>query len=209
MQMPDDDGLRWAGMLHNIGRVGGDNIVNESATAAAGSDANEGAAAMFKAIAKRFKLDNATTRQVCFLLANQDRPWDYRSSWSDPDVRRWVRDVDPYLEALLRFARATVATAAPEDPAKAQARLEELTERIEALEAEQTLRARLPSGLGHALMEAFLLRPSPVIGELKEELEERIMDGKLASGHNAEYYVEALRQLPPDGLDVVGGDKDD
>ncbi|MDP0971873.1 hypothetical protein Q6294_33610, partial [Klebsiella pneumoniae] len=77
---------------------------------------------------------------------------------------------------------------------------EELTERIEVLEASANLRAVLPSGLGNALIKSFGLKPSKLIGELKELLEERIMEGLIESDQTASYYVEHLREDLPQVL---------
>ncbi len=199
MQTPEDDGLKWAGLLHDIGKVWTRRIDEENQTVTFRRHEEQGAM-LFEGIARRFKLDRATTKRVEFIIANHGRPAQYNSQWSDAAVRRFVRDMDPYLESILDFARADVTTRFEERRQEAMERVEELTERVEQLEAEHSLRAELPTGLGNALMKAFSLKPSPLIGELKDVLEERIMDGKLASAKSAEYYVEALRRSPPDFL---------
>ncbi len=206
LQMPDDDGLKWAGLLHDMGKVWTRRIDEEEEKVTFYRHEEQGAM-LFEGIAKRFTFDNATRDRVDFLIRHHSRPQQYDSEWSDAAVRRFVRDMDPYLDSMLDFARADLTTRIDWRRKEALDRLEELTERIEELEAQASLRAELPAGLGFALMEAFDLDPSPLVGELKDALEERIMEGTLESGKDAEYYVESLKSAPPPSLkEAVDGE---
>ena len=199
LQASEDDALKWAALLHDIGKVS-TREVDEEAGKVTFYGHEEAGAESFVEIADRFKLDNATTKRVQFIIENHSRPQQYQSEWSDAAIRRFVRDMDPYLDDMLDFARADLTTRFEDKRQDALGRLEELTERIEELEAEQALRAELPSGLGNELMRAFDLKPSRLIGELKSALEERIMDGHLESEREAKYYIDDLRRSPPDKL---------
>ena len=199
LQAPDDDGLKWAGLLHDVGKVWTRRVDEEEEKVTFYRHEEQGAL-LFEGVSKRFKFDNATRDRVDFIIRNHSRPHQYDSDWSDAAVRRFVRDMDPYLDSILDFARADLTTRVDWRRKEALDRLEELTERIEELEAEEALRAELPAGLGNAIMDHFDLDPSPVIGELKQALEERIMDGTLQSGREPQYYVESLRNSPPPAL---------
>ncbi len=206
LQTPDDDdALKWAGLLHDTGKVWTRRIDQDDQKVTFFRHEQHGAM-MFEGISQRFKLDNDTTDRVGFIIRHHGRPLQYDSEWSDAAVRRFVRDMDPYLESILEFARADLTTRFESKRRAALDRLEELTERIEQLQEQAALRPQLPDGLGYDLMEAFGLDPSPVVGELKQELIERIMDGELQSGENATYYIDALRQTPPEHLDDVVSD---
>ena len=200
LQTPEDDALQWAALLHDMGKVW-TRRVDEKEGKVTFLRHEEQGSILFEGIAPRFRFDNATTKRVAFLIANHSRPHHYSSEWSDGAVRRFVRDMDPYLESILDFCRADLTTRDEVRRKEALSRLEELTERIEKLAAEDTLRVELPGGLGKDLIRAFELKPSKLIGELKEVLEERIMDGLLESGQPANYYVEHLRQSPPEVLE--------
>ncbi len=202
LQASEDDALKWAALLHDIGKVS-TREVDEEAEKVTFYGHEEAGAERFVEIAERFKLDNATTKRVRFIIEHHSRPQHYQSEWSDSAVRRFVRDMDPYLDDLLDFARADLTTRFEDKRQEALSRLEELTERIEELEAKRALRAELPSGLGNELMRAFDLKPSRLIGELKSALEERIMDGHLESEREANYYIDDLRRSPPDKLKDV------
>lgn len=189
--------LRWGALLHDIGkpwtRVLGDGEVTFYRHEQHG-------AMLFEGIRRRFKFDNDTGDEVAFIIRNHGRAPQYDEEWSDAAVRRFVREMDPYVSSMIDFARADLTTSIDEKRRRALARLDELTDRIEKLEREDDLRPELPSGLGHDLMEAFDLEPSPLVGDLKEHLEEQIIAGQLENRRKAHYYVDRLRREPPDFL---------
>lgn len=152
-------------------------------------------------VAARFRFDNETSREVRALLLNFDPDNFYQPGWSDPQIRRFVRQIDPYVEPLLNFARASTATIEPQDARDEKlAHIEELAGRIAQLAEQQTLRPELPSGIGNPLMKALGLKPSPIIGELKNWLEEEIIDERIESRRSANYYIEYTRRVDPDFL---------
>jgi poly(A) polymerase len=108
--------------------------------------------------------------------------------------------MDPYVDSILRFARADLTTSFDDKRQAALDNLDELASRIEALEQRRELRPDLPSGLGNDIMQAFELEPSPMVGELKDHLEEQIMDGQLENHRDSRYYVKQLTSNPPDFL---------
>jgi len=189
--------LRWAALLHDIGKPW---------TRTVGDDAvtfyrhEHHGAMLFEGIRERFKFDNETADEVAFIIRHHGRAPQYTDEWSDAAVRRYVREMDPYVDSMLEFARADLTTSVPEKRELAVARLDELERRIEELERERELRPDLPTGLGDELMEAFDLEPSPLVGELKTSLEEAIVEGRLENDREARYYVDWLRDNPPECL---------
>ena len=205
-QSPDTKAIKWAALLHDIGKVWTRRVDVEAGKVSFYRHEKEGAM-LFEGIADRFTLDNKTRDEVRFIIANHGRVAEYTSEWGDSAVRRLVRDLDPYLESMLAVARADLTTGDADRRQEALSRVDELEGRIEALAEEDSLRARFPSGLGHALINAFGLKPSPVIGDLKDALEERIMDGIIESDQSKDYYVDHLRQDPPPCLKEVREEK--
>ena len=51
----------------------------------------------------------------------------------------------------------------------------------------------LPTGVGNAVMEAFGLKPSRQIGEIKRLLEEAIASGELEARQENDVYVELVK----------------
>jgi tRNA nucleotidyltransferase/poly(A) polymerase len=145
-------------------------------------------------IAKRFRFDNKTAREVRFLLLDNGEEREYEPAWSDARIRRYARRVDRHVEAMLNFARAS--SRRDED----LSRIDQLAARIDELAAQNTLRPELPSGLGNHLMKALGLKPSPLIGELKDWLEDEIIEERIESRQDADYYIDYVRRMNPDFL---------
>ena len=104
----------------------------------------------------------------------------YRMGWTDSAVRRYVRDAGPLLEQLNELTRCDCTT---RNPAKARAlarRMDELEERITALQAQEELRAIRPDLDGNQVMAHLGLPPGPAVGEaLAFLLELRLDEGPL------------------------------
>ena len=189
--------LRWGALLHDIGKPWTRRIKEGEVTF---YRHEKHGAMLFEGIRKRFKFDNETADEVAFIIDNHGRAPQYTDEWSDAAVRRYVRDMDPYVETMIDFARADLTTSIEEKRRRALDQLDELEARIDHLERQRDLRPDLPSGLGHQLIEAFDLEQSPLIGELKEYLAEEILAGRLENGCDARYYVKRLRDEPPEFL---------
>ena len=102
--------------------------------------------------------------------------------------------------AALAFARADVGAATPEEEARALAELDELEARIRTLEDQGALRPDLPSGFGNEVIDAFGLKPGRIIGQIKEFLEEEMLDGSIAMELEASNYIDYLRAHMPSFL---------
>lgn len=191
-QAPRSAPLRWAALLHAIGKrwtrqVDEDGQVRFDGYAARGAE-------LTGAITERFRMDNATAKQVRFLVSQQeaDPAAAYEPTWPDARVRRWALAKDPWIAGVIALARAQVTAEGPAME-RTLASLDALKDRVASLEEARDLRPELPSGIGYALMEAFSLKPSPMIGELKEWLEDEIIEERVASRRDPIYYVEHVR----------------
>ena len=206
-QAPRDRKLRWASLLCNIGKRWTRLMRHDDTVAFPGH--HKQSAMLTGEIGRRFRFDNDTADEVRFLVLHHGGECDYELDWTDADVRRYVRRVDPYVDSMLTFARALVVTA---DDGREQVELDkvdQLEARIEALEAQQTLRPRLPSGLGNDVMQSLGLKPSPLVCEVKEWLEEEIIEDRLESEREPTYYVEYLQKSPPDFLSEALSDDEE
>ena len=184
------DAQRWGALLHDIGKAKTRQILEEQVTF---HQHEQVGAEMFPEIARRFKFDNDMTREVRAIILHHGRIAQYDESWSDAAIRRLVQLLDPYTQTLLDFARADLTTSFEEKRRAAIARIDDLERRIAKMEEEQALRPYLPTGMGNAIMSAFDLKPSARIGELKNMLEEAIMEGTLENNASVQTYIEWLK----------------
>jgi poly(A) polymerase len=204
-QTPRDSTLRWASLLGHIGKrwtrvVGDEDVSFPGHRALAAHSADE--------IARRFRFDNDTAKEVRFLLGVHGHERDYQPDWDDAQVRRYVRRADPYVDNMLAFGRATIIASDDERKQAELAKIDQLERRIEALAEQKTLRPELPSGIGNDVMKALGIKPSPLVGELKDWLEQEIIEDRLESRREPTYYVEYLQKSPPDFLAEALSDED-
>ncbi len=197
---------RWTALLHDVGKVATREL-HDDGTITFHRHEQE-SARQFEEIASRFTFDNATKKEVHALIRDHGRVPQYDSEWSDSAVRRLVRELDPFVDGLLTFARADLTTRFPEKRAAALARIDELEGRIRALEEARSLRPEMPSGIGRDIMKALDMKPGPAIGVVKDWLEEEIIEGVLESGRPSSYYVAHLREKMPQDL-ISDGNADD
>jgi poly(A) polymerase len=157
------------------------------------------AAMMAEAIMPRFRADNDLREEVDHLLRAQGALDALPEDTDRPALRRFVRAQGRYLASTLAFTEGLIH-AESEDVARDLERINLARAAIQAEERAGTLIPNLPAGVGKAVMDAWRLKPGPLVGEIKAHLEERILDGTLENGRGSDYYVTSLKVAPPDFL---------
>ncbi len=185
--------LRWAALLHDIGKVptrtfttdGGVHFHRHS----------EVGARMFDDVSRRFGFDKPARQKIRFLILHHLRANQYDGSWTDSAVRRFAREMEAHLDDLLDLSRADITSKRPGKREAALRSISELAGRIRVLRDEDAIQPPLPTGIGNVIMEKFALPPSRRIGELKEALEAAIDAGELEPRREADYYLEHVAKL--------------
>lgn len=185
--------VRWASLIHDVGKV-----PTRTYTADGGVHFHHHAevgARMLDDISRRLNFEKPLRQTVRFLILHHLRANQYDGSWTDSAVRRFDREMQPYLEDLLDLSRADITSRRPGKRQAAFAMLAELANRIAKLREEDAILPLLPSGIGNLIMERFGLPPSRQIGEIKGFLEDAVNAGELEPRREAEYYLERVAQL--------------
>src|SRR5437879_4999006 len=185
--------VRWAALLHDIGKVptrtftpdGGVHFHRHS----------EVGARMFEDVSRRFLFDKPTKQKLKFLILHHLRPNQYDSSWTDAAVRRFDRELQQHLQDLLDLSRADITSARPGKRQSALRNISELSDRIDRLREEDAKVPPLPTGIGNVIMEHFGLPPSRQIGDLKRALEVAVESGELEPRRDADYYLAHVAKL--------------
>ncbi|MCA9690879.1 MAG: HD domain-containing protein, partial [Myxococcales bacterium] len=184
--------VRWAAVLHDIGKVPTRRFVGGKVTFH--GHAEEGAAMFRRGPARRIGFPPVVRERVEALILHHLRAGQYDGSWTDAAVRRFAREMGPLLRDLLDLSRADVTSKRPGQRRRCLRRISELAARIRELRERDARVPPLPSGLGDALMHALGLPPGRHIGELRGRLAALCDAGELAAGEDVAFYVEEVRR---------------
>jgi poly(A) polymerase len=184
--------VRWGAVLHDIGKVTTRRFLPDGRVTFHGH-AEEGVRMFRRGVVKRIGFPPDVRKTVELLIRHHLRAGQYDGSWTDSAVRRFHREMEPFLRDLLDLSRADVTSKRPGKRARCLRLITELAHRIEHLEAEDHKPKPLPPGLGNALMQGLNLPPGKHIGELRARLEALFEAGEVEGGREPEYYLDVVR----------------
>ena len=178
--------VRWAALLHDIGKVPTRTFTEHGVHFHGHAEVG---ARMFDRISQRFGFARDERHTIRFLVKHHLRTNQYGDQWTDSAVRRFHREMGPYMTDLLDLSRADITS---KRPGRRKALLEQisaLADRVQHLAEQDAKLPPLPTGVGTAIMNAFEIPASRLIGDLKRALEKAIDDGTLEARREDEYYV--------------------
>jgi len=183
--------VRWAALLHDIGKVKTRRVESDGRVHFFGH--SEVGAAMFrKRVARRLGFEGALYERLHYLILHHLRASQYEGSWTDSAVRRFAREMGDGLRDLLDLSRADITTKRPERKKRGLRQISELARRVEALAAEDAKPVPLPKGLGTLISEHFGVPPSKRLGDLRARLEAEVQAGTLEGQREPDYYLAWL-----------------
>jgi len=181
--------VRWAALLHDIGKVPTRTFTPEGVHFHGHAEVG---ARMFDKVHGRFAFARDERQTIRFLVKHHLRTNQYSDQWTDSAVRRFHREMGAYMTDLLDLSRADITS---KRPGRRKALLEQisaLADRVERLAEADAKLPPLPGGVGNAIMNAFEIPPSRLIGDLKRALEAKIEAGELEARREDAYYVAYL-----------------
>lgn len=193
--------LRWAALLHDIGKVRTRTIDERGRVHFFGHEV--AGARMFKQVARRLCFPAPQAERIRFLIRNHLRAGQYEPGWTDSAVRRFGREMGDALDELIKLSRADITTKYERKKSRHMALLGELRTRVEAIREKDAIPPALPKGLGNALMERYSLEPGRRLGRLMEGLRDVVESGGLPRAADPEVYLRYLEENP----DVLSGPK--
>ncbi len=168
---PDKPEVRWAALLHDIGKPG---TRGERAGEGTFHGHEELGARLADRLLERLRFRHTVRERIVHLV--REHMFDYRSEWSDAAVRRFVKRVGPDSVADLfdlRMADALGNGTRGPDPT----RLAAMARRIDGvLASAAALSERDLAVDGEDVMRVLGLAPGPEVGRVLERLLEEVLD---------------------------------
>jgi len=176
--------LRLAGLFHDIGKTDTKQFV--TGTGWTFYQHEHLGRKMTHQICKRLRFSKEQTAYLTKLVRWHQQPISLMDEGiTDSAVRRLVVNLGDELDDLLILGVSDITTGNPYKLKKRQANYEHLRERIAEVIEKDKLRAFQSPVRGEEIMQLCNLKPGPTVGEIKEAIEEAILEGEIPNEYEA------------------------